>query len=165
MIGRTCLGLIFLVITALSGLSCGSKFPQVLPVNISVNESTNTSPAVPLRDSPDFRYLSEPEKSQLLQIALNTTEAYAEIRRGQTYSSNFSWVAIVWEGPKASLVYGIDYDAVITGLPPNVPKSAKIYPRVELMFGNPPELLMRTAVDPSTGKPVLIDTHGLKSTP
>lgn len=151
------------ILSAVLTLSCSYRSPPVTPVNISNNESSNVSPAtIPLGDSSDFRYLSEFQKKRILEIALNTSEANIFIQKGLTVSSNISWVAVVWNGTQATYVYGFDYDAVANGIPANVPKAAKIYPQIELIFGNPPEQRIKTAIDQTQEKVILIDTQGLK---
>ncbi len=128
----------------------------------SANLTSPQIPTSPNTTQPNFRNLSDSEKSKAIQIALNTTEAASLIQNGTPYTSTLSWVGIIWNGTNSGEVYGFDYNAVETGIPPGIPKNAIIYPRVELEFGNPPNTLIRVAVDLSAGTAVWHDVHGLK---
>ncbi len=112
-----------------------------------------------------LRNLTEEEKARAIQIALNTSEAQAQLEQGITYKSDLNWVAIVWRFSRASEIYGFDYDAWETGAPSNIPRSAVIYSRVSLTFGEPERLLVEVAVDLATAKAVWVQSHPLKSLP
>ena len=103
--------------------------------------------------------------SKAIQIALDTTEAKDLVNKGYPYQIDLNWVGIVWQGSRASELWGLDYDVWEKGIPDNVPPSAVIYPRVDLYFGDPPEILLRIAVELSTEKAVFVDGHPLKKLP
>lgn len=112
-----------------------------------------------------LRNLTEEEKARAIQIALKTPEAQSQLEQGITYKSDLNWVAIVWLFSRASEIYGFDYDAWEKGVPSNIPRSAVIYSRVSLTFGNPERLLIEVAVDLAHGKAVFVQTFGLKGLP
>lgn len=111
------------------------------------------------------RNLTEEEKSRATQIALNTSEAQTQLEQGITYKSDLNWVAIVWQFSRASEIHAFDYDEWETGIPSNIPRSAVIYSRVSLTFGEPERLLVEVAVDLATGKAVFVQSFPLKSLP
>ena len=112
-----------------------------------------------------LRNLTEEEKSRAIQIALNTSEAQAQLEQGITYKSDLNWVAIVWQFSRASEIHVFDYDEWETGIPSNIPRSAVIYSWVGLTFGEPERLLVGVAVDLATGKAVFVQSFPLKSFP
>lgn len=125
-------------------------------VSISCTRNSTTS---------NFHPLSEAEKEKVIQIALDTPEASAQLQKGLKYTASLDWVGIVWVGTHASEEWGFDYDAVEKGIPSNIPQSAIIYSRAQLSFGEPPEVLIRVAVDIPTEKAVFVESYPLKKLP
>ncbi len=114
---------------------------------------------------PQPTLLPNSQAIKAIQIALETPEAKDLINKGYPYQVDLNWVGIVWQGSRASELWGLDYDVWEKGIPDNVPPSAVIYPRVDLYFGDPPQILLRVAVELSTEKAIFVESHPLKKLP
>jgi len=124
-----------------------------------------------------LRWLTDAEKERVTEIALNTPEAVEAREVYGVYTTSLSWVAISWLDHNAEF-YGLDYEWVDEDAPPSspgdpppkvfldmIPDSAEYYSRVEIYFGEPPQVLMRVAINPDTGKVAHVEKHGLKKLP
>ena len=109
-----------------------------------------------------LRWLTEAEKAEVIEIALNTPEAVEARETYGYYKTGLSWVAIKWQG--SFELWGLDYE-MVDKIPDNVPESAEFYSRVEIYFGEPEQVLLRVAVNPDTGEVANVEAHGLKILP
>jgi len=93
---------------------------------------------------------------------LNTPEALKWLDELGTYEARLSWIAIIWEGEEcgSSHQYAVlDYNVAEDGIPACVSKSARIYSRVLIDFGEPPQWYVSVAVDSDTGRVVLVEEY------
>ena len=146
---------VILLVLGLILISLACSASQAAPI------SSPTASQTP----PGLRNLTDSERERSIQIAINTPEAKEQTSQGTPYAAELSWVGIVWEGSRAVGTWDMDYEVIEKGTPSNVPSSAVIYPRVNLLFGQPERLLIRVAVDLSAEKAVSVDMHPLKKLP
>ncbi len=115
-----------------------------------------------------LRYLTDAEKEKVTEIALDTLEALQAKKIYGTYTTSLDWIAIDWHDHTANF-YGIDYDyqqpETQKWITEVVPKSTEFYSRANIEFGEPPQLLLRIAINPDTGKVANIELRGLKILP
>jgi hypothetical protein len=111
----------------------------------------------------NLRWLTDAEQDKVIEIALNTPEALQAKDSYDPYDTSLGWVAIDWHD-NSRYRYGIDYDYEQSErwISEHIPESAEFYSRVDIYFGDPPELLIRVAINPDTGKVADVETHGLK---
>ncbi len=109
----------------------------------------------------NLKWLTEEEKDKVIEIALSTPEAIEATERYGVYRTSLSWVAIKQNVSRGGSSWSFDYEKV-ENIPEMIPEDAKFYSRVEILFGEPEQLLMRIAVDLDTEKAVRVDGHGLK---
>ena len=151
--------------------------PRQWQVSVAVNPDTGKVAfvkeylfsATPFSQHPaeltrNLRWLTEEEKSKVIEIALNTPEAKEAVERYSVYKTGLRWVAIMKRESGGTSLWGFDYEKV-ENIPEMIPEDAKFYSRVEIYFGEPEQLLMRIAVDLDTEKAVRVDRHGLKILP
>ena len=110
------------------------------------------------------RWLTDKEKEKAIEIALSTPEVVATGENYDVYTTDFSWVAIVWRARHAAEIYGFDY-GMVDSIPDSIPQSAELYLRVEIYLGEPEQVLVGVAVNPDTGEVAHVATHGLKTPP
>ena len=108
-----------------------------------------------------LRWLTDAEKERVIEIALTTPEALQAKDAYGPYSTSLGWVAIDWRDHVGDL-FGLDYECVDEGVPAYVPESAEFYSWVEIDFGEPPQLELRVAINPDTGKVAHVWSIGLK---
>lgn len=109
--------------------------------------------------------LTEDQKVIVLEVALATPEAKAELDRGLSYTVEWEWGAILLEeDPGATTTiglagtwWGLDYDIVDTGVPSFVNPHAVIYPHVLLRFGDPTQWAVDVTVDLAASIAVRVD--------
>jgi predicted small lipoprotein YifL len=153
----------WVLLVVLTGLAaCSPKTPPLLPpLTPSPPIASNQTPHS-YRES-HLSNLSGADKEKALQIALNISEVKDRINSGAFYTTDLNWVALQKNVSGGWDIYSFDYG--VLEIPKNVPPSATIYPYVSIALGQPPTLLVRVAVDLSTGEAVNVDTHPLKLLP
>ncbi len=116
----------------------------------------------------NLRWLTEAEKDRVIEIALNTPDALQAREAYGPYKTSLGWVAINWrDNGNGSDHFGLDYDYEQSEewISEHVPKSAEFYSQVAIDFGEPPQLELRVAINPDTGKVAHVEAHGLKILP
>ncbi len=111
------------------------------------------------------RLLTDEEKVKVVEIALKTPEA---VKAQTEYSYNeakLSWIAIVWENSEYSEWWGIDYDWKNDPNLSLVSGAAEFYSRVVINFGEPPQWQVYVAVNPDTGKAVVVQENPFRTGP
>lgn len=109
--------------------------------------------------SDSMRWLTDDEKDKVIEIALNTPEALRQQEGDSIYKTELGWIAIVWEDSESATWWALDYETVETGIPAYVPKSAVIYPRVLIHWGEPEKWQVMVAVDLETEEAVLVEEN------
>lgn len=109
--------------------------------------------------SDSMRWLTDGEKDKVIKIALNTPEASRQQERESIYKTELGWIAIVWENSEPAAWWALDYETVEAGIPAYVPKSAVIYTRVLIHFGEPEKWQVMVAVDLETEEAVLVEEN------
>ena len=125
-----------------------------------------------------LRWLTDDEKTKVIEIALNETKASKYLKEYSQYKTDLSWIAIVWDNSKAVEWWGLDYEWVDEEvLPPppdemppgivlaNIPESAEFYSRVVINFGEPPQWQVMAAINPDTGKVALVEEYPFRTGP
>jgi len=79
------------------------------------------------------------------------------LEQQEVYTAEVDWIAIEWDGLRATGWRVLDYDVVAEGVPEFVPESAIIYPRVFLRFGDPVQQQVMVAVDLEAEEAVLVE--------
>ncbi len=105
----------------------------------------------------NLRWLTDEEKSKVIEIALSTPEATSSLEQQEVYTTEVDWIAIEWDGSRATGWRVLDYDVVSEGVPEFVPESAIIYTRVFLRFGDPVQQQVMVAVDLEAEEAVLVE--------
>jgi S1-C subfamily serine protease len=105
----------------------------------------------------NLRWLTDEEKSKAIEIALSMPEATSLLEQQEVYTAEVDWIAIEWDGSRATGWRVLDYDVVSEGVPEFVPESAIIYTRVFLRFGDPVQQQVMVAVDLKAEKAVLVE--------
>ncbi len=98
-----------------------------------------------------LRWLTDAEKENVIEIALNTSAAVEASEAYGVYTTELRWVAIYWFKGRAVL-WEMDYDIVETGLPEGTSEEFRFYSEVVIDFGEPPQEELRVAINPDTGK-------------
>ena len=164
------LAILIAVVSAISGCKSDGK---TLSLSEGAGVPPPAAPTVPPPSATPLTFdlskkpvpLTEGEKNRVLEIALATPEARAELDKGTTYRTEMEWGAILWEeDPNPGRTVGVagafwvlDYDIADTGLPSFVNPHAVIYPRVLIRFGEPVEWNVGVTVDRTTWKIVRVD--------
>jgi len=112
----------------------------------------------------NLKWLTEEEKTKVIEIAMNTAEAKEARERYSVYKTGLRWVAIMKNESGGTSSWGFDYE-MVENVPEMIPEEEAFYSQAEILFGEPEQLLMRIAVDLGTEKVVNIETHGLKILP
>jgi hypothetical protein len=114
-----------------------------------------------------LRWLTDAEKDKVIEIALNTHEAKKAREEYGAYETHLSWVAIVWDSSEYeySEWRGIDYDWETDENLKLVTPTAEFYSRVVINFGEPPQWQVMVAVNPDTGKVVLVQENPFRTGP
>jgi len=114
-----------------------------------------------------LRWLTDAEKDKVIEIALNTHEAKKAREEYGAYETYLSWVAIVWDSSEYeySEWRGIDYDWETDENLKLVTPTAEFYSRVVINFGEPPQWQVMVAVNPDTGKVVLVQENPFRTGP
>ncbi len=125
-----------------------------------------------------LRWLTDAEKDEVIEIALNTREAKKAKQEYGVYQASLSWLAVRWGGSDYEGYWGLDYEWVdeeILPPPPDdmppdivftpIPESAEFYSRVILRFGEPPQWQVSVAVNPDTGKVALVEENPSRTGP
>jgi len=99
----------------------------------------------------DLRPLTDVEKDNVIEIALNTSAAETASQAYGVYTTEIRWVGIFWFKGKAVL-WEMGYDTVENGLPEDASESFQFYSQVVIDFGEPPQEEIRVAINPDTGK-------------
>ncbi len=117
-----------------------------------------------------LRWLTESEKSKVVEIALNTPEAREWLQKESEYRIQINWI-VMYPDPSGEGYYSyrrFDYEIVETGIPIYPPnrivlsgdqKAAEIHPNVHISFGEPLEWLIDVAVDLDKEEAVYVDSY------
>jgi hypothetical protein len=125
-----------------------------------------------------LRWLTDAEKTKVIEIALNTPEAKKAREEYGVYGASLSWLAVRWSGADYEEYWGLDYEWVDEevlppppeDMPPDmvftpIPESAEFYSRVTLRFGEPPQWQVSVAINPDTGKVALVEENPFRTGP
>lgn len=112
-----------------------------------------------------LRWLTDDEKTRVIEIALNETKAAKYLKEYSQYSTDLSWIAIVWENSEYSEWRGICYEWETDENFKYVPESAVYYSRVVVNFGEPPQWQVMAAINPDTGKVALVEEYPFRMGP
>ncbi len=152
-------------------------------VHVELLPGRLTRGPTPAKDSPpegmkSLRWLTDDEKTKVIEIALNETKASKYLKEYSQYKTDLSWIAIVWDNSKAVEWWGLDYEWVdeeVLPPPPDnpppgivlatVPESAEFYSRVVIKFGEPPQWQVMAAINPDTGKVALVEENPFRTGP
>jgi hypothetical protein len=99
----------------------------------------------------DLRLLTDAEKENVIEIALNTSAAVAASQTYDVYTTELRWVGIYWFKGRAVL-WEMPYSTAESGLPEDASEEFQYYSQVVIDFGDPPQEEIRVAVNPDTGK-------------
>jgi hypothetical protein len=110
--------------------------------------------------SDSMRWLTDDEKDKVIEIALSTSEALRELEEESVYKAEVDWIAM-----DNSTWWVLDYETVEAGIPAYVPKSAVIYPRVLIHFGEPEQWQVMVAVDLDTEEVVFVEENPARNGP
>jgi len=105
------------------------------------------------------RQLTDDEKAEVIEIALNTPEVQQKLETKSHYTTEINWLAVTWNGSKWSAYYHVDSNWENDPNLKNVPGSAAFYPYVLIHFMEPAAWQIATAVDLDTGKVVLVHEY------
>ena len=132
------------------------RFTMILLVLIALLAG-GCAPKSNINQEPNLRWLTDEEKSKAIEIALSTPEATSLLEQREVYTAEVDWIAIGWDGSRATWWHVLDYDVVAEGVPEFVPESAVIYPKVFLRFGDPVQQQVMVAVDLEAEETVLVE--------
>jgi len=156
--------LLLMVVILLMG-GCTKEAAESHPSPASPAPASEVLPAEHPEGMKSLRWLTDAEKEKVIEIALNTPEAAGARETYSLYETSLRWVAIVWHNHGAEL-WGLDYECIKDeGVPANVPESAEFYSQVVFDFGEPPQLELRVAINPDTGKVAYVEGDPLKIIP
>ena len=163
-----------LVIAVLLLGGCAQPPPNPWPAPVS-----EILPAELPTDFPEnLRWLTEEEKSRIIEIALNTPAALEWRQKESQYETRIGWIALTpsSDGEGYSGYRKFEYEIVATGIPRGtvditpedsperivsigVPEEAEIYPDVTIGFGEPVEWIVSVAIDMETEKVVFDEAY------
>ncbi|MDD5095401.1 MAG: hypothetical protein PHV74_13640 [Dehalococcoidia bacterium] len=104
------------------------------------------------------RPLTEVEKAQVVEIALNSPEVSDWLQGRTDYRmAPIDWYAIVWSDEKAGTWWASEYRIVDEGIPDYISPDALWYPGVTIAVGQGTIYQMQVAVDLDAGKTVMVD--------
>ena len=163
-----------LVIAALLVGGCAQPAPNPQPAPVS-----EILPAEHPTDFPkNLRWLTEEEKTRLIEIALNTPKAQECLEKESEYTTRLSWAALfpssTGEGYSGYQIF--EYEIVAEGIPRGVvditpegspekivsvgvQEDAEIYPCVHIHFGEPSALTVMAVIDLDAEKTVYVDYY------
>lgn len=111
------------------------------------------------------RWLTQAEKEKVIEVALETDEAKEWLEKGKTYTTNFTWMAILWRNSEFSAFYAIRYEWNDDYNINNVPQEAVWYPGVLINFGEPEEWQVTAAVDLESEEAVYVIQNPYRTGP
>ena len=171
---RLCLAASLLVAMSLLVGGCAQPAPSPQPAPV-----TGVLPAEHQTDFPEnLRWLTEEEKTRLIEIALNTPKAQECLEKESEYTTRLSWAALFpsssGEGYSGYQIF--EYEIVEKGIPRGtvdvtppgsterivsvgVSEEAEIYPCVHLHFAEPSALTVMATIDLDAEKTVYVDYY------
>jgi hypothetical protein len=111
------------------------------------------------------RLLTDDEKEKVLEIALKTPEALAQLEKLSHYDAKLNWNAIVWRDSEISEWRSLDYDWETDPNTSLVTAGSEYYAAVVINFGQPPQWQVYVAVNPDTGKAVTVMENPFRTGP
>lgn len=111
------------------------------------------------------RELSDVEKAKVTAAALDTPEIRAQLEKNPVYKASLSWIAIVWNGSRASEWRILNYDWENDPNFALVTKSSVYYALELFNFGEPPNWQVYIAVNPDTGKAFTVMENPFRTGP
>ncbi|MFQ6122812.1 MAG: hypothetical protein ACE5LA_07145 [Dehalococcoidales bacterium] len=168
-----------MVIMALLVGGCAAPSAEPVP-NPQPASASEVLPAEHPKGMKSLRWLTEAEKTKVIEIALNTPEAKKALEKYGTYETYLSWIALSWDDSTVTNRWGLKYEWVdekILPPPPKnappdihinletVPETAEFYSRVTVNFAKPPEWQVTMAVNPDTGEVAFVEEYLYQATP
>lgn len=149
-----------LVVMVLLVGGCAESTPSPQPAPVSEGPSAGHPQGM---KSP--RLLTDEEKEKVIEIALKNPEALKQFEKDSHYNTKLNWIAIVWENSELSEWWKIEYDWKTDPNLGRVSGAAEFYSEVVINFGEPPQWQIYVAVNPDTGKAVVVQENPFRTGP